>query len=376
MDQCFAGECTGVTVCGPNCVSWQTEVGVTETLNGGLRRTRSGEGWTSGAVSFDAITTEIAEDEEARGGVSAVAGSVNNNIIFGLGPLPEGPAFANVAYGAFLTSAGRLFVYENGVFKATAGTYTVGDTISVQIGATGAVEVLLNARVVYTSAAPPEFPLRAMAYMFSEDAALQNISWVGAQEAQCRGVRCPSASDCLGESRCVLGTCSTQAPLNINGTCDDNDETTRDETCNAAGVCVGIPKCRGVVCPPAPASMQCMMAPPCFLGECPELVPVEDGLACNDGNNRTIDDVCVNGECQGTDPCDEAQVPEPQTCRSTQCFLGEFTFPLLPAGTACDDGQARTDFDTCTAAGDCGAFNGGGRQGRGARGCCASVSFF
>jgi hypothetical protein len=329
-------------------------MGVTETFANGLRRIQSGEGWTSGAVSFEAVTSAVFEDEAARAGVAAVAGSVNHNIIFGLGPYTPQPAFGNVAYGAFLTSGGRLFLYENGAFKASAGIYSVGAEVRVQLGASGAVEMLLNNKLVYTSKVTPTLPLRAMVYMFSEDAALQNISWVDAQESRCRAVACPGISDCLSQSSCILGACSTRAPINVNGTCDDGDEATRDDVCDSSGACVGISKCLNVVCPPAPPELQCMMAPPCFLGECPEFVPVQDGLACDDGSNRTVNDMCVQGSCRGTDPCDDAATPSPQTCRETRCFLAEFTFPLQPEGSSCDDGEIRTDFDACTASGECG----------------------
>jgi uncharacterized repeat protein (TIGR03803 family) len=72
-----------------------------------------------------------------------------------------------------------------------------------------------------------------------------------------------------------------------------------------------------------------------------------DGAACDDGDGCTQNDTCQAGTCVGgsavtcaaLDQCHEAGVCDPGT--------GACSNPSKPAGTACDDGDACTQIDTC-----------------------------
>ena len=76
---------------------------------------------------------------------------------------------------------------------------------------------------------------------------------------------------------------------------------------------------------------------------------MEDGTACNDGNACTQEDTCQAGVCVGDDPvvctatdqCHDAGVCSPAT--------GLCSNPIVEDGTACDDGDACTQEDTCQA---------------------------
>jgi hypothetical protein len=73
-----------------------------------------------------------------------------------------------------------------------------------------------------------------------------------------------------------------------------------------------------------------------------------DGAACNDGNACTQTDTCQAGTCSGTtvqctalDQCHAAGTCDPATGRCSN--------PVSVDGTACNDGNACTQTDTCRA---------------------------
>jgi hypothetical protein len=82
-------------------------------------------------------------------------------------------------------------------------------------------------------------------------------------------------------------------------------------------------------------------------------LPANDGLACNDDNECSANDVCNGGTCSGTavtdgTPCDDGnQCTAPDACQAGACTGAD-----LPDGAACDDGNGCTRPDTCQG-GDC-----------------------
>lgn len=102
----------------------------------------------------------------------------------------------------------------------------------------------------------------------------------------CAGVACslapPPDLQCrLSDGTCILGNCSWS--LALPGTaCDDGDNETTFDVCDASGECAGTNMCttNAVVCP----DRQCHVTPPCFQGLCPalsEYSPVADGSPCS-----------------------------------------------------------------------------------------------
>ncbi|MCB9850760.1 MAG: hypothetical protein H6817_08650 [Phycisphaerales bacterium] len=106
-----------------------------------------------------------------------------------------------------------------------------------------------------------------------------------------------NAGVCVGTS----GVCSI-VPANEGGSCDDGDACTVEDVCSA-GACGGVAKdCSG-------------LDDACNVGVCAGLngacvaVPANDGGACDDGLNCTIDDACSSGACTGDPmPCPVGEV--------------------------------------------------------------------
>jgi hypothetical protein len=157
-------------------------------------------------------------------------------------------------------------------------------------------------------------------------------------------VVCPPADQCHEAGTCdpLSGTCSR--PAKPDGTaCDDGNACTQGDACRA-GVCTGG---ASVTCA---AMDQCHDAGVCDpgTGTCSS-PPKVDGAACSDGDACTQGDVCRAGTCTAgapvacapADQCHGAGVCSPAT--------GTCTYPTMPDGTACDDGDSCTQTDTCRA---------------------------
>ena len=175
----------------------------------------------------------------------------------------------------------------------------------------------------------------------------------GAAET-CNGVDddCDGTIDNGGDALCDDGNPCTDnvcngfagcAATNNTAACDDGDACTQTDTCQA-GVCTGS---NPVVCG---ASDQCHDAGVCdpATGACSNPVKA-DGTACNDGNACTQSDSCQAGVCTGSNPvvcgasdqCHDAGVCDPAT--------GACSNPSKADGTACNDGDACTQSDSCQA---------------------------
>jgi len=161
------------------------------------------------------------------------------------------------------------------------------------------------------------------------------------------GFGCGSNASCDDGNPCTTDTCvdaqCTHATV-ANGTaCSDGNACTRTDTCQA-GVCTGA---NPVVCA---ASDQCHVAGVCSpaTGVCSNPIAA-NGTACSDGNACTQADSCQAGVCTGTNPvvcapsdqCHLAGVCNPAT--------GACSNPIAANGTACTDGNACTQTDACVA---------------------------
>jgi cysteine-rich repeat protein len=157
-------------------------------------------------------------------------------------------------------------------------------------------------------------------------------------------VTCTAQDACHTAGTCnpVSGLCSN--PTRPDGTpCNDGNSCTQTDAC-AAGTCTGT---NPVVCT---ASDQCHAAGVCnpTTGVCSNPARA-DGSACNDGNTCTQTDTCQAGACSGANPvvctpldgCHDAGVCDTGT--------GVCSNPAKPNGSACNDGNACTQTDTCSA---------------------------
>jgi slime mold repeat-containing protein len=166
------------------------------------------------------------------------------------------------------------------------------------------------------------------------------------QAGSCAGtnpVVCAALDQCHVAGVCdpASGTCSN--PNQANGVaCDDGLFCTVNDTCTA-GVCGG-------------AARDCSAADDaCNTGVCREAsdrcdpAPRPNGTVCDDGDACTQTDTCRAGVCHGRNPvvcealdqCHEAGVCDPAT--------GTCSNPDKANGSACVDGDACTQTDTCQA---------------------------
>jgi|GEM_PF-1266686 len=218
--------------------------------------------------------------------------------------------------------------------------------------------------------------------------------------------RCNSTASCVGSPySCTVstnpcranvqnGTACSPEPTNVGGTCNDNDAATRDDVCDAIGVCVGetitcevletlcmVNVANGTDCTPTPANTGgvcddaddatrndvCLNDGTCvgdtFSCDAPADVckvstpdgstcvesDAPDGGDCDDDDDATRIDSCVAGVCVGT-----AFTCEPGLCEATSAANGDgCDVTYEPAATACDDGDTGTKTDVCDGAGAC-----------------------
>lgn len=157
------------------------------------------------------------------------------------------------------------------------------------------------------------------------------------------GGRCTYSSmsvPCVGG--CRGGACvDVCAAEGAGAACDDGNPCTEGDICGQSGLCRGLPMAcpqNGDACTTALCDLQ--------TGACVERSAPE-GALCDDGDLCTQIDRCEAGLCVGARPveceaqgtCNGVGVCDPET--------GLCSDPQLPAGTACDDGNACSTDDIC-----------------------------
>lgn len=194
------------------------------------------------------------------------------------------------------------------------------------------------------------------------------------QSGTCAGtVSCaPSTNPCKAAPYCDVGSGQCMTPNAPNGTpCDDNNDLcTNPGTCQN-GVCATTPVvCNAIdschlpgVCNPvngqcstpnAPngtacggAATDCTAAGTCSNGIC-SAAPKADGTVCSDNNNCTAGDTCVNGQCvPGVVPTCLSNNPCQEPDGFCNAMTGACQFINKLNGSACSDGNACTEPDTC-----------------------------
>lgn len=134
------------------------------------------------------------------------------------------------------------------------------------------------------------------------------------------------------------GACQAIA-INWGGPCDDSNACTVQDTC-AGSVCQGDPidcshlddQCTEGTCNPAN-------------GMC-EASPIKEDGVCDDANNCTTNDICTNGICAGTEiDCSFLD----DVCVAGACNQSDGTCEIVPSneGGACDDMDICTIDDAC-----------------------------
>ena len=166
----------------------------------------------------------------------------------------------------------------------------------------------------------------------------------------CAGVVCNTPAVCHGTGQCdaASGACRYSQLADGIG-CDDNNALTVNDVCQQ-GVCRGTDPCQGKTCS---AEGQCTQASSCVRpsGQCGPVAYKANGLPCNDGNASTIDDACVQGKCVGQpvieNLCSSDCTPtDPCISRGT-CVGRQCVFTFMDDGVDCNDGQDWTVNDRC-----------------------------
>lgn len=166
----------------------------------------------------------------------------------------------------------------------------------------------------------------------------------------CAGVTCTASDDCHSVGTCdaTTGVCSD--PLKADdAVCDDGDASTGNDKCTA-GTCAGVDLCAGVTCD---QNDQCHDAGSCdpSTGNC--VYPDKaDDTVCDDTDAATTDDKCTAGVCAGIDKCAGVSCKASDVCHTAgECdkATGQCSNPNAADDTTCDDGDDDTNNDVCTA---------------------------
>jgi len=111
----------------------------------------------------------------------------------------------------------------------------------------------------------------------------------------------------------------------------------------------GLQICGGVCIPLCTASDQCHDAGVCDPASQACTNPNKaDGTACNDGNACTQTDTCQAGVCVGSNPVVCTALDQCHVAGTCDPATGSCSNPNAADGTACDDGNACTEGDVCT----------------------------
>ncbi|HYQ03073.1 MAG TPA: Ig-like domain-containing protein [Polyangiaceae bacterium] len=165
------------------------------------------------------------------------------------------------------------------------------------------------------------------------------------QSGVCTGsnpVTCGAASACHVAPTCVPATGLCTSPAQPDGTgCNDGNGCTQSDTCQS-GVCVGTSP---ITCT---AIDQCHSAGTCApaTGLC-STPSLPNGTGCNDGNACTQSDSCQSGVCTGAAPVTCTAVDQCHVAGTCSPATGLCSSPSKVDGSSCNDGNACTQTDTC-----------------------------
>lgn len=238
--------------------------------------------------------------------------------------------------GSILSSVGPVGISETVDFDVTAAISGDG-TYSFAI--VSASENMAKYRTKEASQGHPQLILSVAKSCDDGDACTQTDicvegACVGTNPLICTGDACNDAGACDP----ATGLC-TDTPK-ANGTaCDDGDACTQMDTCED-GACIGSDP---VICTSAGECYDVGVCDPAT-GLCVDQ-PKANGTACDDTDACTQTDTCQDGTCVGSDPV----ACTAEACHVAACdpVTGLCTDSVEPNGTACDDGDACTQTDTC-----------------------------
>jgi len=172
-------------------------------------------------------------------------------------------------------------------------------------------------------------------------------------KGKCDDVTCARMGACYLAGTCDPKTGMCNDPFADQGSsCDDGSDFTVDDVCDGNGQCLGTDHCAGKVCS-AEGLDQCENAGACnpATGAC-SVVLKQDGAACDDGDDSTLNDVCQQGQCQGVNLCADVLCEALDDCHepgSCDLHTGRCDDIRKEDGSACDDHDDFTQEDVCHA---------------------------
>ncbi len=122
-----------------------------------LSKTGTNSAWDAGAISTNSI-------ESGDGFVEFTATETDKARIAGLANGNTDNSLSDIEFGIELRSDGVVEIFESGTSRGTAGSYSSGDRLRVELKA-GIVKYYVNGSAVYTSGVTPTYPLRVVRYL-------------------------------------------------------------------------------------------------------------------------------------------------------------------------------------------------------------------
>eukprot|EP00912_Choanoflagellata_sp_UC4_P000379 UC4_evm2s235 len=167
----------------------------------------------------------------------------------------------------------------------------------------------------------------------------------------CDKLKCLPTEQCMmaGEPTLIGRECEcarSQETVSDNTPCDDGREFTENDRC-VKGTCYG----SQIACFGIEEKRKKLKVGQCKKLECRynriELVSKPDETVCNDENEQTTNDKCIDGECKGLDICKNVVCSNSLPCISLECFQGQCIERKSTNGSPCDDNDPTTDNDVC-----------------------------
>jgi len=183
-----------------------------------------------------------------------------------------------------------------------------------------------------------------------------NVNGTIATGAACTTDNTNMCTACYGDFYLNVANCDPWTVCSSSETETQAPSLTQNRLCAETA-------CINVTCTTPPETGNCYnSAGTCGGGTC-TYAAATAGTSCDDGNGHTTNDVCdgVSGGvagCAGTDPnCVNVTCAAPATCRQAGvCAVGTngtCTYALSAADSSCNDNDADTTDDKCSAAGVC-----------------------
>lgn len=161
--------CSFIGEMSENKILWTDRVGVA--ITGDTLSKINREGWNSAAFSSEYIAND--------GALEFTANGTSTSRMLGFAYVNTDERFEAIDYGVFLTSYGRLYIFENGIQRGNYSTYSDGDVIRIE-RKNSVISYLKNGNEIYLSKAPSSGNLHVDVSLYSEGATINNTRLYGA----------------------------------------------------------------------------------------------------------------------------------------------------------------------------------------------------